>query len=237
MDFSSQNEEKQFKKWLKESPFNQISQETFKHTVPADNELLAIFRQDKEYIKQKKFISFNEFYNDTFFKFLPASLSEEEQKILSTLTWRYIAQKIEAMNKELKHAYDLLDKHDPEQALGIIKKLADAGHPEACYLMAAFCMQGQLMPRDAQTILKYADKATMYVSHPRTSILLAGLYYEGYGVERDARKAVSLILDAERHAKEDPHVYPLLAEYYQDGYIVNRDVEKAAMYAYRAEGV
>ncbi len=237
MDFSSQNEEKQFKKWVKESPFNGISQETFKHTVPNDDELLEIFRKDKELVKKKNFISFDEFYQDTFTKFLPSSLTEEEQKVLSALTWRYIAQKIEAMNKELKRAYDLLDKNEGAQAIAVIKKLADAGHPEACYLVAAFCMQGQLIPRDAKTILEYAGKAMTYVSHPRTNILLAGLYYEGYGVERDARKAVSLILDAERHAKEDPHVYSLLAEYYQDGYIVNRDVEKAAMYAYRAEGV
>ncbi len=76
-----------------------------------------------------------------------------------------------------------------------------------------------------------------FVSHPRTYILLAGLYNEGYGVQRDVRKAISLILEAERHAPEDPTVYPMLAEYYQDGYIVGRDVEKAAIYAYKSEGI
>lgn len=235
MEFSSQNEEKQFKKWVKESPFNQISQETFKFVAPDEEKLLELFRKDKSLVKQKHFVSFEEFYKESFIEFLPPSLNENEQKVLSALTWRYIAQKIEAMNKVLKLAYDLLDKNEGAKALEYIKNLADVGHPEACYLMAAFCMQGQLIPRDAKTILEYADKAMRYVSHPRTNILLAGLYYEGYGVERDARKAVSLILDAERHASEDPHVYSMLAEYYQDGYIVNRDVEKAAMYAYKAD--
>lgn len=237
MDFSSQNEEKQFKKWLKESPFNQISQETFRHSVPGDEDLLALFRKDKEHVKKKNFLNFNDFYQDTFIKFLPETLSEEQEKVLNTLTWLFISQKIEAMNKELKNAYDLLDKNKADKAIETIKKLADAGHPEACYLMAAFCMQGQLIPRDAQTILDYAEKAMKFVNHPRTSLLLAGLYNEGYGVAKDPRKAISLILDAERHANEDPHVYSILAEYYQDGYIVSRDVEKAAVYAYKAEGI
>lgn len=237
MEFASQNEEKQFKKWLKESPFNLISLETFKHTIPAEEELLQIFRHDKKLIKEKNFIPFQDFYANTFIKFLPQNLSEEQEEVLNTLTWRYIAQKIEAMNKLLKHAYELLDKNETQSAVEIIKNLADSGHPEACYLIAAFSMQGQLIPRDAETILTYAHKAMQFVSHPRTNLILAGLYNEGYGVERDPKKAVSLILDAERHAPEDPTVYPILAEYYQDGYIVGRDVEKAAVYAYRSEGV
>lgn len=237
MDFASQNEEKQYKKWLKESPFNTVSLETFKHAVPNEEELLEIFRHDKKLIKEKNFIPFENFYANTFLQFLPETLTEEQEQLLNSLTWRYIAQKIEAMNKLLKHAYELLDKQDTQKAVEIIKNLAEAGHPEACYLMAAFCMQGQLIPRDAETILKYAHKAMQYVSHPRTNLILAGLYYEGYGVERNPGKAVSLILDAERHAQEDPTVYPILAEYYQDGYIVGRDVEKAAVYAYRSEGV
>lgn len=237
MEFTSQNEEKLFKKWLKESPFNQISQQTFQHAVPNEEELLTLFRKDKEYVKQKQFVPFQEFYADTFIAFLPQKLTEEQEKILNTLKWRYIAQKIDAMNKVLKHAYDLLDKGDPQKAVGSIRNLAEAGHPEACYLMAAFSMQGQLIPRDTQTILEYADKAMQFVSHPRTYILLAGLYNEGYGVQRDVRKAISLILEAERHAPEDPTVYPMLAEYYQDGYIVSRDVEKAAIYAYKSEGI
>ncbi len=237
MNFASQNEEKQYKKWLKESPFNTISHETFNHAVTAEEELLAIFRKDKELIKEKQFIPFHEFYAETFIPSLPENLSEKQEEILNTLIWRYIAQKIEAMNKSLKHAYDLLDKNETQKAVNIIRTLADAGHPEACYLIAAFSMQGQLMPRSAETILKYAHKAMQFVSHPRSNLILAGLYNEGYGVERNPKKAVSLILDAERHAPEDPTVYPILAEYYQDGYIVGRDVEKAAVYAYRSEGI
>lgn len=237
MDFASQNEEKQYRKWLKESPFNSVSKEAFQHAVPSDEELLAIFRKDKEFIKDKNFIPFQEFYAENFISYLPQDLSEEQEQILNTLTWRYIAQKIEAMNKSLKHAYDLLDKNETQKAVDIIMKLADAGHPEACYLIAAFSMQGQLIPRNAETILKYAHKAMQFVSHPRSNLILAGLYSEGYGVERNPQKAISLILDAERHAQEDPTVYPILAEYYQDGYIVCRDVEKATVYAYRSEGL
>lgn len=237
MDFTSQNEEKQYKKWLKESPFNTVSHEVFNHAIPSEDELLAIFRKDKEFIKDKHFIPFQEFYAETFIPFLPQNLSDEQEQILSTLTWRYIAQKIEAMNKSLKHAYDMLDKNETQKAVDIIKALAEAGHPEACYLIAAFSMQGQLVPRSAETILKYANKAMQFVSHPRSNLILAGLYNEGYGVERNPKKAISLILDAERHAQEDPTVYPILAEYYQDGYIVGRDVEKAAVYAYRSEGM
>lgn len=237
MDFTSQNEEKQYKKWLKESPFNTVSHAAFKHTIPSEEDLLGIFRHDKELIKGKKFIPFHEFYADTFMRFLPQSLTEEQEQLINSLTWRYIAQKIEAMNKLLKHAYELLDKNEADKAVEIIKNLADAGHPEACYLIAAFSMQGQFIPRSVETILNYAQKAQQFVSHPRTNLILAGLYYEGYGVERNPKKAISLILDAERHAQEDPTVYPILAEYYQDGYIVGRDVEKAAVYAYRSEGV
>lgn len=237
MDFTSQNEEKQYKKWLKESPFNAVSQEAFNHAIPSEDDLLGIFRNDKELTKSKNFVPFHEFYADTFIKFLPQALSAEQEQLLNSLTWRYIAQKIEAMNKLLKHAYEMLDKNETQKAVEIIKTLAEAGHPEACYLMAAFSMQGQLIPRSTETILKYAQKAQQFVNHPRTNLILAGLYYEGYGVERNPKKAISLILDAERHAQEDPSVYPILAEYYQDGYIVGRDVEKAAVYAYRSEGI
>ena len=71
MDFTSQNEEKQYKKWLKESPFNTVSHAAFKHTIPSEEDLLGIFRHDKELIKGKKFIPFHEFYADTFMRFLP----------------------------------------------------------------------------------------------------------------------------------------------------------------------
>ncbi len=136
MEFTSQNEEKLFKKWLKESPFNQSSQQTFQHTVPDEEKLLNLFRKDKEYVKQKQFVPFQEFYADTFAAFLPQTLTEEQEKILNTLKWRYIAQKIDAMNKVLKYAYELLDKGEPQKAVDSIRNLAEAGHPEACYLMA-----------------------------------------------------------------------------------------------------
>ncbi len=236
MTFASQNEEKLYKKWLKDSPFNQISQATFHHQIPNDNDLLNLFRKDKELIKAKNFIPFTEFYGDTFVTFLSNKLTEDQQNILNALMWRYIAPKIESMNKLLKQAYDLLDNDKKDDALAIIKKLADVGHPEACYLIAAFSMQGQLLPKKAEVILEYAQKAMQFVNHPRSNLIIAGLYYEGFGVERDIRKAVSYILDAERNADADPFVYSILAEYYQDGYIVNRDVEKAAVYAYKAEG-
>ena len=169
MTFASQNEEKLYKKWLKEFPFNQISQTTFHHQIPSDNELLALFRKDKEFVKTKNFISLNEFYQDNFIQFLPSTLNEEQQNILNILTWKYIAQKIEAMNKLLKHAYDLLDNNKQNEAIQIIKKLADVGHPEACYLIAAFSMQGQLLPKQADTILEYAKKAMQFVNHPRSN--------------------------------------------------------------------
>ncbi len=85
MEFTSQNEEKLFKKWLKESPFNQISQQTFQHAVPDEEKLLDLFRKDKEYVKQKQFVPFQEFYADTFTAFLPQTLTEEQEKILNTL--------------------------------------------------------------------------------------------------------------------------------------------------------
>ncbi len=236
MTFASQNEEKLYKKWLKDSPYNQISQTIFNHQIPNEEELIALFRKDKELVKKKEFIPFNDFYADIFINFLPQELTEEQQKVFNMLNWRYIAQKIDAMNKVLKHAYELLDNNKQEEGIQLIKKLADAGHPEACYLIAAFSMQGQLLPKQADIILEYAQKAMKFVNHPRSNLIMAGLYYEGFGVERDVRRAVSYILDAERNADADPFVYSILAEYYQDGYIVNRDVEKAAVYAYKAEG-
>lgn len=238
MPFASQNEEKLFKKWQKESPFGASAQSTFPDLIlPEQAELIELFRTDRENIKKKSFFPFEEFYAESFLNTLASELSEEQQKMIDALAWRYIVNKVDAMNKVLSQAYDLFDKNESAPAIVLLDILAKAGHPEACYMLAAYYLYGEYVPRDPQKALDYAYRAIKYVSHPRTCLLLAAMNYEGIGMERDRRQANVWVQRAEQQAQSDPTVYVLLAEYFQDGYIINRDVEKAAHYAHMAEKV
>ncbi len=235
MSFSSKHEESQYKRWLKTSPFGQTAKEIFGDIFPNQETCLNLFRQDKENIKKKIFIPFEDFYRESFIEKLPTQLSEAQDNLLNALAWEFILQKIDSMNKVLEKAYDLLDKQDLIKGLELTKYLADAGHPEACYLLASFSLQGPIKDRRYDFALKYAQRAMKYVAHPRACLVLAGIYFQGFGVEVDHRKAVSFVLQAERIAESDPTVYPILAEYYQDGYIVHRDVDKVAHFSHKAE--
>lgn len=235
MPFVSQNEEKVYKKWFKGTPFNAMSQKLFGDIAPTPEMSLEIFRQENARTKAKEFIPFEDVFGESFLSKIPSELSEEQQNYLGTLTWNFIVNKIDAMNKVLEKSYKLFDAGKLEESLVIVKTLADAGHPEACYLMAVYALQGKGIDRNPSLAFKYGTKALEYVAHPRACLLLAGLYYEGLGVESNRRKAVSWILQAERTIEGDPSVCAFLAEYYQDGYIVGRDVEKAAHYAHKAE--
>lgn len=235
MPFVSQNEEKVYKKWMKGTPFNVISRKFFGDIAPTLEIGLEIFRQENARTKAKQFLPFDEVFGESFLSKIPTELSEEQQNYLGTLTWNFIINKIDAMNKILEKSYVLFDAGKLEESINMIQGIANAGHPEACYLMAIYALQGKGMDRDPSLALKYGNKALEFVAHPRACLLLAGLYYEGLGVESNRRKAVGLIIQAERTIEGDPSVCSFLAEYYQDGYIVGRDVEKAAHYAHKAE--
>ena len=235
MPFVSQNEEKLYKKWMKASPFNENTQNFFGDIAPALEISLEIFRQERDRTKAKQFLPFEEVFGESFLNKIPSELSDDQKNYLGAITWDFIVNKIDVMNKILEKSYQLFDKEKASEALEILQMLADAGHPEACYMLAVYALQGQAMERNPVTAFKYANKALEYVAHPRACLVLAGLCYEGFGVESDRRKAVSWILQAERTSEADSSVFSLLAEYYQDGYIVGRDVEKAAHYAHKAE--
>lgn len=236
MSFASKNEENQFKKWLKDSPFNSISKDLFGDSfMPNTDQLIALFRQEREQTKKKHFLPFGTVYKDTFLKHLPKELSAEQTEHIQALTWRFIVGKIDAMNKILEKSYDLMDKGQTQEGLQLTLDLANAGHPEACYLYATYLLRGQSGSQDAVNARIYAEKALEFVEHPRACLVLAGMYHEGITVEQNRRTAVNYIRNAERHAKSDPTIYSLLAEYYQDGYIVGRDVEKAAIFAHMAK--
>ena len=236
MPFVSQNEEKLYKKWLKESPFSAITQKLFGDITPSEEVCLDIFRQERDRTKAKEFLPFAEVFGETFLKKIPTELTDEQTNYVGAITWSFIVNKIEPMNKLLEKSYKLFDDEKMTESIVLLKKLADAGHPEACYLMAAYALQGKIVERSPDVAFEYANKALEYVAHPRACLILAGMYYEGAGVEHNRRKAGSFVLQAERTAESDPGVFALLAEYYQDGYVVSRDVEKAAHYAHKAEG-
>ena len=233
MSFVSPNEEKVYKKWLKASPFNVIAQKLFGDIAPTLETSLEIFRQERDRTKMKEFLSFEEVFGESFLKKIPAELTDDQKNYVGAIAWDFILSKIDAMNKVLEKSYELFDKKKTAESLELLQKIADAGHPEACYLMAVYILQGHAMSRDPAMALKYANKALEYVAHPRACLVLAGIYYEGLGVDSNRRKAVSYILQAENTAEGDPSVFSLLAEYYQDGYIVGRDVEKAAHFAHQ----
>ncbi len=235
MSFASKHEENQFKKWLKTSPFNASSENLFGTIAPNEEICIQLFKEEKENIKAKKFIAFTEFYADSFLNKIPNELSQEQEEFLSAVTWAYIMNKIEAMNSVLQKAYTLLDKEKKIEGLKLIQELADAGHPEACYLLAAYSLHCPIEERKPDIAFKYANKALEFVDHPRACLILAGLYYQGIGITADSKKAISYVLQAERTAQTDPSVYVLLAEYYQDGYIVHRDIEKVAYYSQKSE--
>ena len=233
MSFVSPNEEKVYKKWLKESPFNIMAQKLFGDIAPKVEVSLEIFRQERERTKAKQFLAFEEVFGENFLSKIPTELTDDQKNYVGATTWDFIVNKIDAMNKVLEKSYTLFDEGKIVESLEALKKLADAGHPEACYLVSVYALQGNAMPRDPDMAFKYANRALAYVAHPRACLVLAGLYYEGIGVESSRRNAVSYILQAERTGEGDPSVFSLLAEYYQDGYIVARDVEKAAHYAHK----
>lgn len=235
MPFVSQNEEKVYKKWMKGTPFNASSQKIFGNVLPALETSLEIFREESNRTKAKQFLPFEEVFGKSFLNEMPSELSEEQQNYLGTLTWNFIVNKIDAMNKVLEKSYKIFDAGKIEESVAMVQSLADAGHPEACYLMAVYALQGKGVERDPGVALRYGTKALEYVAHPRACLLLAGLYYEGLGIESDRRKAAIWIRQAEHTIEADPSVCSFLAEYYQDGYIVGRDVEKAAHYAHKAE--
>lgn len=236
MPFVSQSEERTYKKWLKESPFNAIAQKLFGDIAPTVETSLEIFRQERDRTKAKEFLPFETVFGESFLMRIPTELSEDQKNYVGAITWHFIVNKIDAMNKILEKSYKLFDDGNTAESLLILHSLADAGHPEACYLTAVYALQGQVMDRNPAMAFKYATKALEYVAHPRACLILAGLCYEELnGDGGDRRKAVSWILQAERTAQSDPSVYSLLAGYYQDGYIVGRDVEKAAEYAHKAK--
>lgn len=241
MTFASQNEEKLYKKWFKESPFNATAQKLFGEITPSEVECLALYREEKARTKAKKFLPFETVFKETFFNRIPqdtSQLSEKQKQFIAAMNWSFIINKIDPMNKLLEKSYALFDEGEIQNSLTLLEELANAGHPEACYLLAAYCQSGlptHGMEKDSKKALKYAQKALEFVDHPRACLILAALYYEGIGTETDRRQAVSWILKAERSAESDPSVYSYLAEYYQDGYVVERDVEKAAFYAQKAD--
>ncbi len=234
MPFSSKQEENNYKKWLKTSPYGASAQEFFGFNEASQESILEIYRQEKENTKAKVFLPFNKVYGDSFISKLPKELSEEQQKFLAALKWEFILQKIEPMNKLLEKAYNLLDKEKVADAMKLLQNIADVGHPEACYLVAAYALQGSIEEKRYDLAFNYANKAIEFVAHPRSYLILAGLYYQGFGVGIDRKKAISYVLQAERSAESDPSVYVILAEYYQDGYMVHRDGEKVAPYSHKA---
>lgn len=241
MTFASQNEEKLYKKWLKESPLSSVAQKLFTNIAPTEEECIALFRLEKERTKAKDFFPFNIVFKETFFNKLPeniADLSEKQKQFIAAMNWSFIINKIEPMNKVLEQSYVLFDQDKIQESLNLLEKLADAGHPEACYLFAAYSQSDfpqHGIYKNPEKAFQYAHKALEFVEHPRACLLIAGFYYAGIGAEPDRRQATSWVLKAERSAESDPNVYPQLAEYYQDGYIVERDVEKAAFYAQKAD--
>lgn len=236
MSFASQNEEKQFNKWLKDSPFNNASQALFGEKFkPKTDTLIDMFRQEREHINKKQFLPFETVYKDSFLAHLPETLSTPQKEFIEIVKWRFIVGKIGAMNKLLKKSHDLMDNGKTQESLALVQELADAGHPEACYLYAAYLLQGQYISQDGIQARIYAEKAIEFVEHPRACLILAGIHYESIGVEYNRRTAMDYIRNAERHGENDPSVYAILATYYQDGYIVGRDVERAAHFAHLAK--
>jgi TPR repeat protein len=92
--------------------------------------------------------------------------------------------------------------HDPNEAISLFKKAADAGVHEAMTEVGLAYFNGQGAPKDLSEAERWFQKASDYGDSAGT-LLLGEAYLSGKGVKQDYAKALKFIQDAADHRSGD----------------------------------
>ena len=117
------------------------------------------------------------------------------------------------------------ETHDEiEKLRGVMLYLTNSGYPYDLYNYANLLYRSAMVPSDYEEAFKYAEDAAK-AGWLDAEFLLAQMYRDGTGVERDVLKAEELLISAGE--KGHPRAITVLADMYMEGKYLSRNPERA----------